>query len=173
MVFNNIFFNISLYFTYIYNYIINWFNSLIVIKNVEVVNKNKISIVENKTKLFYLSYFFNFKIFNREYYKICVETKEGIYKVFTNSTFKNANDNLKKSEITLINKLILSFKINDIEFINYLNPFLFYNNSVFDFIIFNKSKNKIHIVKSIKYRIFGSDNEKEIKNLDTILNQMK
>ena len=56
MVFNNIFFNISLYFTYIYNYIINWFNSLLVVKNVEVVNKNKISIVENKTKLFYLSY---------------------------------------------------------------------------------------------------------------------
>lgn len=163
---------IQFYFFYIYNYLINLINSYCFIKSVEVIDSNKLKKIKNKTFKFYLYYLFGFQIFNETHFKICVLTKDDVYKVYTDSTFEDVKKTIKKVKISLINKIFLSFKINDKEFINYLMPFMFYNNSVFDFILFNKSKVKDNIINSIKYKVFGSDKEKEIKDFNDILNQL-
>ena len=163
---------IQFYFFYIYNYLINLINSYCFVKSVEVVDINKLKKPINKTFKFYLYCLSGFQIFNEKHFKTCVLTKDDIYKVYTNSTFEDVKKTIKKSNILLVNKIFLSFKINNKEFINYLMPFMFYNNSVFDFILFNKSKDKDSIINSIKYKIFGSDKEKEITNFTDILNQL-
>ena len=51
------------------------FNSIYVLDN--KLNK------KNKTFEFYISYFTNFYILNKKYYKICVKNNIGVYKIFT------------------------------------------------------------------------------------------
>lgn len=161
-----------MFFHFIYLYILNFFNSCVVFKSVDILNQNQN--IKNKTIVFYLSYFSNFRLFNYQYNKIRIKTKENLYKIYTDADFKFIYENSKNLKPLISNKKIISFKINNIEYVEKLKPYIYFDNSVYDFYLFNKPKeNNINISVSYQTKKFNYlSNVQYIENTDTLLNNI-
>ena len=58
---------------------------------------------KNKTFEFYISYFTNFYILNKKYYKICIKNNIGVYKIFTDLDYKTVYNEYKKLKVCVLN----------------------------------------------------------------------
>lgn len=121
----------------IYFFFNKTFNNIFIFKSVYVLDDklNK----KNKTLEFYISYFTNFLILNRKYYKICIKNNIGVYKIFTGLEYKDVYEEYKKIKICLLTKNFIKFKINDINCIDNIKDYYFYENSILDYYLFNHS----------------------------------
>lgn len=173
-------------FCFIYNYFFNLVNSLLVFKSVYVIDQKENkqltikdqTTIKNKTIIFYLSYLLNFKYFNYRYYKIRIEDKNGLYKIYTNTDFKSAYIDYKFLKPKLNNKKIISFKIDGIEYVGKLKPYIYFDNSIYDFYLFNKPKNHINnqnmnLALQYQTKQFNRvSNIQEVKDVYLMINQL-
>lgn len=150
-----------MFLSYLFIYFTNLFYSLIIFKSVYVYDNKEII---NKTILFYLSYLFNFKILNKQYNKIRIETINGIYKIYTDKDFKTIYDESRNLKPIMNIKKIISFKINDIEYKEEIIRYINFNNSINDFYLFNKPKDYNLDIKKINYQYTIFNNLYNIEN---------
>lgn len=113
------------------------FNNIFIFNSIYVLD-NKLN-KKNKTFEFYISYFTNFYILNKKYYKICIKNNIGVYKIFTDLDYKTVYNEYKKLKICVLNKRFIKFKINDIDCLNNIKDYCFYSNSILDYYLFNHS----------------------------------
>lgn len=161
-----------MFLSYLFIYFTNLLNSLIIFNSVYVY---EIGEIRNKTILFYLSYIFNFKILNKQYNKIRIETINGIYKIYTDKNFKTVYEESKNLKPLMNIKKFISFKINNIEYKEEIKKYINFNNSINDFYLFNKPKDYKPDIKKISYQytifnnIFNNENE---ENTNKKLNEL-
>lgn len=169
----------------IYCYIDNLFNQIFIFKSVYILD-NKLN-KKNKTLSFYISYFTNFKINNKKYYKVCITDRKGLCKVFTALDYKNVLSDYKHSKICLLNKRFIKFKINDIDCTNNIKNYYFYDNSILDYYLFNHSvlntiDNPYDVLRYLdnmtaEYKIMNiskhSITENKINDMTTIINKLE
>ena len=145
--------------------IVSWFDrfykNLFIFKSVYILDKNLHK--QNKTLEFYISYFTNFKIKNKSYYKIHITNQNNISKIFTSTDFKKMYEEYKTLKASVVSKRFISFKINNVEYKEKVKEYCFYNNSILDFYVFNVNesiKDNIELFKKelddmvIEYKIF-------------------
>lgn len=169
-------FNYLLSIFYYYLFIIaSWFNrnikKIFIFNSVYILN-DKLE-KQNKTLEFYISYFSNFKIKNKKYYKICITNQDNLSKIFTNIAYKELYDEYKKLITRVNNKNFTRFIINKTDYKDIVKSYCFYDNTILDFYLFNMDDSiryNIDKLKSdldnmeVEYVILDISNHKLIKD---------
>lgn len=146
------------------------YRRIFIFKSVYILDKNLHK--QNKTFEFYISYFTNFKLKNKKYYKVQITNQNNILKIYTDQDYKSIYDNYKTLKACFVSKTFLSFSINDTEYKDIIKNYCFYENSILDFYIFNvdeKIKNDIEKFKQeldnmkINYKIYDISKHKITK----------
>ena len=153
------------------------FNNIFIFESIYVLD-NKLN-KKNKTIEFYISYFTNFYILNKRYYKICIKNNIGVYKIFTDLDYKTVYNEYKKLKVCVLNKRFVKFKINEIDCLNNIKDYCFYSNSILDYYLFNPYDvlNYLDNLK-VEYKLMDLSKHKisDIKttdNLTLIINELE